>query len=318
MPIFTLMFVQLPRSFTNAGMCAGCIMLIFAAFVTNFCNTLVVRTSVEVRRKQYEYKTDNETGNSDVAQDKPISYADLAELGFGAVGKNFVNVGALLVHVGYCCVYVDFALTNCKIFMDFLFPSLAWSLGYYIAIFAVMLSALVLVRDSTTVAKFASLGNYLILGSMAYLSIVCLIHVSRGEIVTSWSCPPIPHDISSACGGINLTKFPGFFGVSVYSFYSCSMVLPIRERMANKQDFDQIQARVMFVIGSMCLVTCILPMLAFGDSMKPVVFQTIDSEVTVQILMMAYSVIFIFSLLPMLLTPIDIVEGLNSLDSKEW
>ena len=153
----------------------------------------------------------------------------LAEVTFGKYGKAFVNIGTVFSHMGAAAVFIDFSLIHFRNFAIHLAPSLIEIHQLYFSIiFGALFFGFALIRRIHAVAKVAALGNYLVIMSMLYLCITCFIHIYRGEVVKSWSCPPTGED--SACFFIELDKFPSFFGTAVFAFASSTFVLPVRDR----------------------------------------------------------------------------------------
>ena len=105
---------------------------------------------------------------------------------------------------------------------------------------------------------------------------------------------------------VNTATFPLMFGMAIYSFEGIALILPIKESMTHKENFNSLMV-LMMILSTMALIGFgLVTYLAFGDNIAQIATLSYEASYVNTSLLLLYLISVAFTL-PLLIIPIFII-----------
>jgi len=208
--------LAMPYAFKNLGLIMGFVGVFVCWVVMTYSLYILVVAAAAIEQK---------------CKKKDLGYAEVTEeavrLGPKCVQKcsgasrGFVNGLILCMQFGCCCVYIVFNADNVREVFNEEFE-LTWSNKIYIFILSPMFLLLSAIRNINLLAKFSVFGNLVFLAGF----IIILQYVAHDYIPLSdlpWVAEP--------------SEWPRGFATAVFAFEGICLVLPLRNKMRNRDEY---------------------------------------------------------------------------------
>ncbi|XP_013395811.1 proton-coupled amino acid transporter 4 [Lingula anatina] len=240
----------MPYAISNAGILVGTLAAMALGMLTTHCMHLLVGAAQIIcdRRRISEVNYANAVEMSFQDGPEPLRR-------FSKASRILVDILIMIAQVGMCSVYLVFIPDHIKQVID-IFVEDNISLKWYQVIVAGILGIYIFVKHLRTLAYFSVVGNI--------FTVVCVVIILQ---YTFRNLKPVASLPLSA----DVSKLPIFFGMSLYAYEGINTVLPIRNKMKNKEDlllWNGVMTLSMTI--SVCTFTAIgfYGYLCFGDNVK--------------------------------------------------
>ncbi|KAJ2699209.1 hypothetical protein FB645_005404 [Coemansia sp. IMI 203386] len=264
----------LPKAFSNGGLLASVIMMLFVAWYAWHCMVIL----------------------GDVYLHVGGSYSELGSKLFGRWASRIITVSVLMAQIGFCSAYTIFVATNMRDLWNavtgcrFNYSPTFWVLAQLLAYIP-----LSWVRRIKQFAPFALAANIFIMLGLAYVLIYDVAGIaSRG-----------PADIVQ----YNPLRFPLLVGTAVFAFEGVTLVIPVIDSMAHKERFSTVLTAALGV----CIVVFVsigaLSYISFGDAVETVILLNLPPIVPTFIMQLLYSVAIMLSVPLQLYPAVRILES---------
>ncbi|CAH2103463.1 unnamed protein product [Euphydryas editha] len=136
--------------------------------------------------------------------------------------KVLVNTFLCITQLGFCCVYIVFIATNIKMICDEYGIHIELSIHMIFVVIPILL--LCMVRNLKYLTPFSTIANLLMalgVGAVLYEAVQDLPSVQSRELVGNWQ------------------QLPLYFGTAIYAFEGIGLVLPLKNEMKNREQFQK-------------------------------------------------------------------------------
>ncbi|XP_026500631.2 proton-coupled amino acid transporter-like protein CG1139 isoform X1 [Vanessa tameamea] len=194
-------------------------------------------------------------------REKPPGFADTVSLVFeygparlrplAPIMKILVNGFLCITQLGFCCIYIVFIANNVKTICDEYGIHIELSIHMIFVVIPVLI--LCMVRNLKYLTPFSTVANVLMavgVGAVLYEATQDLPPVESREYLASWH------------------QLPLYFGTAVYAFEGIGLVLPLKNEMKNREQFQKPLGVLnvgMVVVASIFVVVGFLGYLKWGD-----------------------------------------------------
>ncbi|KAF2716103.1 hypothetical protein K431DRAFT_289689 [Polychaeton citri CBS 116435] len=219
----------LPKAFNNGGILFSSITLIAVSIITSLCFNLLLKC-----RKQY--------GGG---------YGELSEAIVGPTFRRVVLGSITLSQLGFVCAGLIFTAENLFSFLDAVTHDKRLPIGVngLIAIQAVVLAPLTLIRNISKLGPAALLADVFILIGLVYIWYYDIWALSANSMASSVKL-------------FNPSSFTLTIGSAIFTFEGIGLILPIQASMKKPERFSYLLYLVMFIItiiftsiGALCYAT---------------------------------------------------------------
>jgi len=206
------------------------------------------------------------------------TFADIGACAFGPWGRRIVDYCIVIAQLGACIAYTIFISQNFGEVVS------AVKAKYWVLAFFVPLLSLALIKRIDRLAPAAVLGNI-----VYAFTIIVIFYVGfdRGFPMKS-----------SEVHWINAEKLPLVFGTCSFALEGIPLILPIKARMKDPNQFPRAMLVAMFIVSMLYMVFANMGYLFFGNNTKSPVIQSMPNGAltdTVKI-SLAISLFFTFGL----------------------
>ncbi|KAJ9452234.1 Vacuolar amino acid transporter 3 [Diplonema papillatum] len=255
----------LPRAFADGGIVFATISQVLIAGSTGFC----VMQIIEARG------------------DSTKSYADLGHEAFGWFGKRSVQVCLVTFQLGLIVSYFIFVSDTLLQVAQKISACAPWSVqlqpATLIFAHAVIQLPLALVRNLRSLSVLATLGYWCVAVGIFFLLLV----FARTLYATGAKQVPLFEPSSAAL----------FIGTSVLSFEGVAVMIPIKESMANPQDFRPVFINATIVVCFLYTIVGLLGTLAYGTKTQQNILLNMGEGSSIDLVVsVLYSIAIVFSL----------------------
>ncbi|KAL3880859.1 hypothetical protein ACJMK2_033065 [Sinanodonta woodiana] len=203
-------------AFKNGGLWVSLLSLMVVAIICVHCMHVLlgcheaISKRIEVKVMDYGTVMEKsfETGSARIRK-------------FSKAAKNVVNMFLIVTQFGFCCVYIVFVAKSFKQVIDYYSVS-SPDVKIYMTVVAVLMLLYVQVTNLRALAPFSMFANV--------LNVIGLLLI----FLNLWDNIP---DASTRPFYGKLSNFPLFFGQIIYAFEGIGLVLPLRNKMKNKEEF---------------------------------------------------------------------------------
>ncbi|XP_076316005.1 proton-coupled amino acid transporter 2-like isoform X2 [Tachypleus tridentatus] len=208
--------LALPNGFMNAGLLVGTLGIPFMALLCTHCMHTLVHCSRHLSSK---------LGQDSLDYSKVALYA--CKLGpapiqkYGRTARRIINVFLMVTQFGFCCIYLVFVSTNImQVVLDYTDVNI--SVYGYLTILLPFVLLLTMFRNLRHLALASAVANVLqILG-------LCIIFTDLFHNLPPTTSRPLSASIS---------KFPLYFGTTIFAYEGIGVILPIENEMKTPEDF---------------------------------------------------------------------------------
>ncbi|XP_072039346.1 proton-coupled amino acid transporter 1-like [Amphiura filiformis] len=269
----------LPFAVGQAGLIIGPLGLLFMAVICVFCMDKLVRCSHYLCRRTQKSSLDY----GEVAEEAMRASPFEALRRRATVGSYVVDFFLVLTQTGFCCVYFLYMADNIHQIYFLYYGNAAPSLQ----LFVLMLSPIVLlytyIRYLDHLAPFSSAANVLSVIGLAiifeYMFYYLINEVSPQDIKDL----PYATDFKGVCV---------FFGTAIYAFEGIGTVLPLENKMKNRDKFRSVLFLGMGIACFIYLSMGLLGYLCFGKNLE----DTITLNLPDTLLYIMVRVMFVFAI----------------------
>ncbi|XP_072399713.1 proton-coupled amino acid transporter-like protein acs [Diabrotica undecimpunctata] len=208
--------LALPEGFKLAGMINGIVSTILIGLLSTYCLRILVRSQYELCKKKRVGLLTYPESMEYACEVGPTMFH-----GFAPYAGAITNFFLVTFQVGTCCVYVVFVAVNIKFVGDeYTNPPIA--LTYYILMFFVPFLLIIMVRNLKHFAPFSIVANIITLLTIG----VCGYYMFQD--LPAFSSRP-------AFGKV--ADYALYFGTSLFSLQSITVVTSAENNMANPRQF---------------------------------------------------------------------------------
>ena len=284
--------LALPYAFKTAGVGLSLITTLIISFFLTHCFLLLLETA------------------NDKAAGKKMSLQTLANEVLGDKQRYFVQALLIVEQLG-CCIGI---LIFTKDFLNhvlcsFEINSLCNNTSFNVLFALTLTVPLSLINNM----------HYFYLPSIAanFFIIVGLAAQAYYNIETVHNSPDVHENFTATFESFNISKFPLFFGVALYSFEGVGVTLSIRDSMEKPQDLPKLVKVQMIVLTLVYILFSALTCLAFGNKIPDIVFFTLPAENPLYLLIqILYAVSVLFTYPIQLFPAIRIIENSAIMKNK--
>jgi len=223
---YTLMFIirtfvgtgilAMPYAFRNLGLILGFTGIIVCWMIMTYSLYLLVECAVVIERKCKK----KDLGFGEVMEEAtrmgPKCFQKCV-----ATGRNIVNGLVVSMQFGCCCVYIVFIADNLKEVFNEEFD-INWPNKRYICIMSPIFLLLASIRQINILAKFAVFGNLVFMAGF----VIIMQHVAH-DFIPLKELPWV----------VEAKDWPRGFATAVFAFEGICLVLPLRSKMRNQEDY---------------------------------------------------------------------------------
>ena len=244
-----------------------------------------------------------------VSSDKPLSYAELIDQVFrkatnptlrrlATPARYLVDAALIATQIGYCSVYILFCSRMLKEIVDSYYPdeSDRLDIKVYETILVAVLIPYCFVKTLSVLSFFSTLANL--------VTAACLIVVMQYVFRNLKPLDAVPWAPTS------WSTLPLFFGTAMFTFESIALILPIENRMKDRQRFhgwNGLLSTAMAVIIVLYIIVGFFGYLAFGSDAKMVLSNMPHGEWPYQAVKLLYVCCIIVSFNLQLYVPVQIL-----------
>lgn len=208
--------LALPVAYKNGGLWTSFAVIFVVGVICTECMHMLVKSGNELCKR---------TGVSH------LDYASVLEKSFETRGgkmaklsiaaKNSVNAFLLITQIGFCCVYTVFVAQSIQQVVEEN-HSTKMNDKIYIVIVSALLVPYVMVKSLKALAPFSAFAN--LLNSIGL--VIILVNLLQGG-----------HDVSKYPAFAGISTLPIFFGQVIFSFEGIGLVLPLHNKMKEREAF---------------------------------------------------------------------------------
>ncbi|KAG0173226.1 neutral amino acid transporter [Apophysomyces sp. BC1034] len=273
----------LPKAFSNGGLGFSILVIWLMGFVSLYCFLLLLDC------KNY------------VAG----SYGDIGGALYGTWMRHLVLFSVAISQLGFVCGGTIFIAENMtEAIRGLSHSTVQISMTSLLAIIAILLMPMVLIRNIAKLSPTALLSDVLIIAGLLTLLVFDLVHIL-------FEAPEGSHPPTTGPNihwWFNPVQYPVFIGTAVYSFEGIGLIIPIRDSMENPRKFPWVLTVVMTMVAtSLCLVGS-LGYVAFGSDVKTVAMLNLPPGALTLTIQIGYAVAIHLSNALVLFPTIRIVE----------
>ena len=277
----------MPNAIKNAGLAFGSVALLFLGLLSTFC----------CHQLLYAYRK--------VSGGKPLSYSQVVHLSFQKAGPkgskyaNFIKISVdfflCLGQIGCCCVFILFMARICKEFFDEVLPEHSLDIRVYETFVFVLLIPYCFVTTLKVLSYFTLIGNVVTL-----LVLVVIFQYMVQNLQPVEDVNLIAPDFST---------IPLFFGSATFSMGVIVAILPIENRMIDRDAFHHWNGLLslgMMVALVLNIIIGFYGYLTFGQD-TVVVLSNMPQTLLYQITNLLYAFVIFITFNMMLYIPIEII-----------
>jgi len=228
----------LPIAIKHAGVLVGPVVLAIIAVISVHCMHLIVIAShslcYRTKAESYDY--------GDVAEQIFIYYYGDK---WGYRARVVIDSFLVITQLGFCCTYFLFVAENLRSLFG------TFDVRIWILLIAIPITALVFIRKLSVIAYMSAFANVLsaigLVGTYQYL----FFHLNNpGQY------PPTAP----------IREFPLFFGTALFAFEGIGMVLPIENKMGQREDFFWVLDLSMATVATLYIAMGFFGYITFGNT----------------------------------------------------
>ncbi|KAH3717788.1 proton-coupled amino acid transporter 4-like isoform X1 [Dreissena polymorpha] len=207
--------LAMPVAFKNGGLWVSFVIIFLIGITSLHCMHMLVEAGNKLCKDQSRTHLDF-ASTMEVA----LSRHHLLQR-WSRAGRQFVNVFLIITQLGFCCVYIVFVAENMKQVIE---NKGTFSLDkkIYMSLVTAFLIPYVMVRSLKRLAPFSTFAN--LLNSVGLV----IIMVNLFQTFPDFPTRPATGDISN---------LPVFFGQAMFAFEGIGLVLPLHNKMKEKEAF---------------------------------------------------------------------------------
>ncbi|XP_055378767.1 proton-coupled amino acid transporter-like protein CG1139 [Condylostylus longicornis] len=207
--------LAMPQAFSNAGYIVGIIGTIAVGVIAIFCMHILIGCMyILAKREKVPFLTYPNAMRIAFKTGPPF-------LRFLAPSAGYiVNWLLSIYHSGICCIYVVFIASTIKQLIDYYL--IDFDIRIHMAIIILPLVLIYNIRDLKNLAPFSTVANILMCIGLS----VILYYIFR-------DIPPI----SERDMFVDISKFPLFFGTTLFALESVGVIIALEQNMETPKDF---------------------------------------------------------------------------------
>uniref|UniRef100_A0A2P2I6I0 Proton-coupled amino acid transporter 2-like n=1 Tax=Hirondellea gigas TaxID=1518452 RepID=A0A2P2I6I0_9CRUS len=210
--------LAMPDAIKHSGLLTGCLILPFLSTMCVHCMHMLVWSSAEMQRRLNRSNLDYATVTEAAFAQGPPSLRCLSTF-----ARTTVNTFLTITQIGFCCVYVVFIAANLKQVMDCLVPGSVWDTHAYIALTAIPLLLISMVKTLRRLYYPSLVSNLLIMVGLV--------------LILSYLLKDLPN-ISDRTQFTSFKELTLFLATSIYAFEGIGIVLPLHRNMQHPEDLS--------------------------------------------------------------------------------
>ncbi|XP_045458167.1 proton-coupled amino acid transporter-like protein CG1139 [Melitaea cinxia] len=205
-------------AFRNGGIIFAPVMTALLGLICVHAQHLLLSCSEEI---YFKTKRDRLPGFAETVS-LVFEYGPARLRSLAPIMKVLVNTFLCITQLGFCCVYIVFIATNTKMICD--------DYGIYIELSIHMIFVVIpilvicMVRNLKYLTPFSTVANILMalgVGAVMYEAMQDLPPVQSREFLAPWH------------------QLPLYFGTAIYAFEGIGLVLPLKNEMKNREQFQK-------------------------------------------------------------------------------
>jgi len=252
--------LAMPYAFRNLGLILGCAGILICWIAMTYSLYLLVESAALIEKKCKK----KDLGFGDVMEEATRMGPKCLQKCVGA-SRHIVDGLVVSMQFGCCCVYIVFIADNLKeVFNEAL--DITWSNKRYICILSPIFLLLASIRHINLIAKFSVFGNLVFMAGF----VIILQYVVRDFI-----------PLSQLPWAVNAEDWPRGFATAVFAFEGICLVLPLRSKMRNQEDYmgcNGVLLTAMYLVLILYLTLGFYGFLRFGTNVHPTISVDLPHE----------------------------------------
>eukprot|EP00761_Pharyngomonas_kirbyi_P006626 gb/GECH01006634.1/.p1 GENE.gb/GECH01006634.1/~~gb/GECH01006634.1/.p1 ORF type:complete len:440 (+),score=59.47 gb/GECH01006634.1/:1-1320(+) len=223
--------LTLPYAVQNSGLWLG--------LATMLC--LVVICDYTIKLLVYAKNAINEEAGEEIA----LSYEDVGGAVFGRWGRWLVQFSVVSCEIGVCCSYVIFIDENMNSVVSSV-PKWAWAL--------ITLPLLLLLCFLPNM-RYLAFTSFIAMIALALAIVVIFVYGFRDLTLENFT----------QRSGAEISTYPIFFGIAVFSFEGINMALPVENSMRKPQNYPLVIDITMVSVFAVVIMFALFGYVFFGE-----------------------------------------------------
>lgn len=210
----------------------------------------------------------------------PISAPTYRQIGyhsFGHAGSILVDLCLCTSQLGFCIAYVSFISENMSSLTYNILSRRIWCL-----ILIPIFTGLCQIRSMKTLAPTSIFGN------ITYAVSIAIIFYDGFSHTSQW----VTHDTVNY---VSISGIPYFFGTACFALEGAGLVLPVRNTMSNKSQFNTLLSAGLTTVTICYIVFSVLCYIFFGPYTNSVITQNLESGALTVSVKLCLSLSLLFS-----------------------
>lgn len=242
----------MPNAFLHGGIWFGLVATFACGLIITHCITILIKCShilchrLEIPSLSYAGTADTAFSNSYIKCFRP----------FGSSFRLIVDIFICIDLLGSCCVYVIMVATTIKAVVEDHLPDVDLNVRLYILALVIPFLSILMIRSLKHLAPFSTIANILMFcGLISILAYTC------------HDMPPISDRLAVA----SFTKFPVFFGITIFALECVAVVMSLENNAKYPQNFITIPGVVCISMSCVTILYAVVGLLGYwkyGDDIK--------------------------------------------------
>ncbi|KAI7822779.1 transmembrane amino acid transporter protein-domain-containing protein [Kickxella alabastrina] len=264
----------LPKAFSNGGLLASCLMMVFVAWYAWHCMLVL----------------------AEVYQRVGGSYSELGLKLFGPWASRTITVSILLAQLGFCSAYTIFVATNARDLWNSITQCrYNFSPTFWVVLQLLAYIPLAWVRKIKQFAPFALAANVFIMAGLGYVLTFDVAHIASHGVAEIVQYNPL--------------RFPLLIGTAVFAFEGVTLVIPVIDSMTHKDRFPAVLSTSLGVCIVVFIAIGSLSYLALGDTVETVILLNLPKAAPTYLVQLFYTLAIMFSVPLQLFPAVRILES---------